>query len=69
MKSFPLLVQERKVKVPAPVWEAVAHTAVAPPPLPPRLSVVLPGKFDCESRFSFAALLPALHVFLFYIRN
>jgi hypothetical protein len=50
MKYF-LPVQEREAKIPAPVLEAAAWAASAPPPLTP-LSVVLHGKSDCEKRFN-----------------
>ncbi|PNY12721.1 eukaryotic peptide chain release factor subunit 1-3-like protein [Trifolium pratense] len=40
--------EEREAKIPAPVLEAAAWAAAAPPPLTPRLSVVLHGKSDCE---------------------
>jgi hypothetical protein len=54
MKYF-LPVQEREAKIPAPVLEAAAWDASAPPPLT-RLSVVLHGKSDCEKRFNFNTL-------------
>lgn len=55
MKYFLLLVQEREVKIPAPVWEVAARAAAAPP-VPPLLSVMLHGKFDCKMRLNFDAL-------------
>ncbi|XP_058776596.1 uncharacterized protein LOC131650913 [Vicia villosa] len=56
MKYFLLLVQEREVKIPASVWEVAARAAAAPP-LPPLLSVVLHGKFDCKMR-NFSCFTP-----------
>lgn len=47
MKYF-LPVQEREAKIPAPVLEAAAWAASAPPPPLTPLSVVLHGKSDCE---------------------
>ncbi|TKY44912.1 eukaryotic peptide chain release factor subunit 1-3 [Spatholobus suberectus] len=63
MKYFPLLVQERGVKIPAPVREVAAFAAA--PPHPPCLSVVLHGMFDCESRcFAPKVLLSDMSYFL-----
>ncbi|KAL5081285.1 hypothetical protein RYX36_009706 [Vicia faba] len=63
MKYFLLLGQEREVKIPAPVWE-VAARAAAPPPLPPLLSGVLHGKFDCKMSCFTPKVLSGMNHFL-----
>lgn len=68
MKCSLLLVQEREAKIFAPVWE-VAARAAADHPLPPRMSFVLHGKFDCKMRFNFndlSCLIFSLYIFLLY---
>ncbi|KAI5445135.1 hypothetical protein KIW84_013404 [Lathyrus oleraceus] len=57
------MVQEREVKIPAPVWEVAARAAAAPP-VPPLLSVMLHGKFDCKMSCFTPEVLSDLNYFL-----